>query len=49
MCKDIHNDENGAVNSYDIEIESELYHNDYDDVYTMIDEQTKEETDIQFE
>ena len=49
MIDNIHNDENGAISSYDIEIESELYHNDYDDVYTIIDEETKEETDIQFE
>lgn len=38
------------IHEYDINIESNIYDNDYDDVYTGEDEETiKEETDIQFE
>lgn len=38
------------IHEYDINIESDIYDNDYDDVYTGEDEETiKEETDIQFE
>lgn len=34
---------------YDVNIESDLYNKDYDDVYNNEKEETREETDIQFE
>lgn len=34
---------------YDVNIESDLYNKDYDDVYNNEEEETREETDIQFE
>lgn len=45
-----YNDDNESISNYDITLESELYDNDYDEIYTMVDDdETKEETDIQFE
>ena len=45
-----YNDDNESISNYDITLESELYNNDYDEIYTMVDDdETKEETDIQFE
>lgn len=34
---------------YDVNIESDLYNKDYDEVYNSEEEETREETDIQFE
>lgn len=34
---------------YDVNIESDLYNKDYDEVYNNEEEETREETDIQFE
>lgn len=38
-----------CFDDYDVDIESDLYDKDYDDVYTNEEEETREETDIQFE
>lgn len=37
------------MEDYDVQIDSEYYNNDYDDVDTQQEEENREETDILFE